>query len=312
MKNLLSVGLIAAFALFLSSCEEAPEAKFSYTIDANDTKMVTFVNETVGATSYIWQFGDGSTSEEESPVHTYDAGGDYLVALVAQNDQGISEPLIKTIVIVGGGGATVALPSINGADAICVAVNNSTYTSTSGFDVEVQLAAAISVFYDQAGSFVDVGAITVDAQPLEKANNNYYSYYGVGTTTFGSPTSWSVAGGGEFSAITKDVSMGFPTMQKITSGDVTTSTDYMLTFAGDIVGADSMIVIISGANNVYQQTIPVSTGSYTIPQADIANLGATETGVVSVSAYKMQSEMFGTKNVYFVNQGNVVQTVKIL
>ena len=112
MKKLLSVGLIAAFALFLSSCEEAPEAKFSYTIDANDTKMVTFVNETVGATSYIWQFGDGSTSEEESPVHTYDAGGDYLVALVAQNDQGISEPLIKTIVIVGGGGATVALPSI--------------------------------------------------------------------------------------------------------------------------------------------------------------------------------------------------------
>ena len=99
MKKLLSVGLIAAFVIFLSSCEEAPEAKFSYTIDASDAKMVTFVNETVGATSYIWQFGDGSTSEEESPVHTYNAGGDYLVALVAQNDQGISEPLIKTIVI---------------------------------------------------------------------------------------------------------------------------------------------------------------------------------------------------------------------
>ena len=48
-----------------------PEARFSY--DAvTFAPTVHFFNESVGATSHEWDFGDGSpTSNEVSPVHTY-------------------------------------------------------------------------------------------------------------------------------------------------------------------------------------------------------------------------------------------------
>ena len=58
----------------------APIAGFSFTIDQG---MVTFVNESEYADQYEWDFGDGQTSSEVSPVHTYAADGDYSVTLKA-------------------------------------------------------------------------------------------------------------------------------------------------------------------------------------------------------------------------------------
>lgn len=42
---------------------------------------VQFTNTTEGAVSYLWAFGDGSTSTEASPLHSYSAGGTYTVTL---------------------------------------------------------------------------------------------------------------------------------------------------------------------------------------------------------------------------------------
>ncbi len=46
-----------------------PVANFSYT---NDGLRVVFTNLSSSATDYKWHFGDGSTSEEMNPVHTYE------------------------------------------------------------------------------------------------------------------------------------------------------------------------------------------------------------------------------------------------
>ena len=42
-----------------------------------------FTNMSVGATSYLWDFGDGQTSTETDPVHTYEISGSYPVTLIA-------------------------------------------------------------------------------------------------------------------------------------------------------------------------------------------------------------------------------------
>lgn len=42
---------------------------------------VTFTDASTGATSWFWEFGDGSTSTEQSPVHTYAFAGAYTVTL---------------------------------------------------------------------------------------------------------------------------------------------------------------------------------------------------------------------------------------
>ena len=51
---------------------------FSTSINQN---TVTFTDQTQGATSWNWDFGDGNTSTQQNPVHTYAATGVYTVTL---------------------------------------------------------------------------------------------------------------------------------------------------------------------------------------------------------------------------------------
>lgn len=44
-------------------------------------KVASFTNNSFEGTSYLWNFGDGSTSTETSPSHTYAAGGIFTVSL---------------------------------------------------------------------------------------------------------------------------------------------------------------------------------------------------------------------------------------
>lgn len=58
-------------------------AEFNYNI--NDL-TVEFINESTGNGESYWDFGDGNTSIEENPVHTYESNGSYLVTLIYSDD----------------------------------------------------------------------------------------------------------------------------------------------------------------------------------------------------------------------------------
>lgn len=64
-----------------------PTAAFSFTING---QTATFTNESVNAVSYLWDFGDGQTSTETNPVHTYSEGGVFVVTLTATSSEGSS------------------------------------------------------------------------------------------------------------------------------------------------------------------------------------------------------------------------------
>jgi gliding motility-associated-like protein len=49
---------------------------------------VNFINQSNGAVSYVWDFGDGTTSTQFNPTHTYNAVGNYTVSLTATNANG--------------------------------------------------------------------------------------------------------------------------------------------------------------------------------------------------------------------------------
>ncbi|MDG1296118.1 MAG: PKD domain-containing protein [Saprospiraceae bacterium] len=65
-----------------------PSASFSSSIDES---TVTFTNASAGADSYTWDFGDGNSSVEENPVHTYASDGIYAVKMTATNANGTAE-----------------------------------------------------------------------------------------------------------------------------------------------------------------------------------------------------------------------------
>jgi PKD repeat protein len=48
---------------------------------------VTFTNKSMNATEYIWDFGDGTTSTEVHPTHTFVVPGTYIIQLTAKNEE---------------------------------------------------------------------------------------------------------------------------------------------------------------------------------------------------------------------------------
>jgi len=83
LKNRSSLFLIAGCLLFLQSC--TPTA--SFLIPQSDPIAATpiqFTNQSKGADQYLWKFGDGASSEEETPNHLYRNSGNYPVTLTVR------------------------------------------------------------------------------------------------------------------------------------------------------------------------------------------------------------------------------------
>ncbi|MEZ4775620.1 MAG: PKD domain-containing protein [Bacteroidia bacterium] len=60
---------------------------------------IQFANNSTGADSYLWTFGDGTTSTATNPTHTYSIPGTYTVSLTATNSAGCSDFSVQTNVI---------------------------------------------------------------------------------------------------------------------------------------------------------------------------------------------------------------------
>lgn len=81
-----------------------PCANFNYTNSNNCTGIVTFSNTTVNAaTSYSWNFGNGTSSTATNPTVTYGAAGNYSVTLTACTN-GSCSSITNTLSILGVGG----------------------------------------------------------------------------------------------------------------------------------------------------------------------------------------------------------------
>ncbi len=74
---------------------QSPEALFTvYPTDViNNTQVVVFTNMSHYGSSYIWDFGDGIISNEESPWHKYDTMGVYRVTLTVRSADGCVDSL---------------------------------------------------------------------------------------------------------------------------------------------------------------------------------------------------------------------------
>ncbi|MBI5915216.1 MAG: PKD domain-containing protein [Bacteroidetes bacterium] len=68
-----------------------PIAKFRYDQDTSDYLSINFTDLSYyEPTTYGWQFGDGSSSNEINPVHTYASDGTYEVCLTVANGYGLN------------------------------------------------------------------------------------------------------------------------------------------------------------------------------------------------------------------------------
>lgn len=90
--------LVALSVLLLSSCAK-PLAKFSLGDDDRKApSTIQFNNDSEKAETYLWDFGDGNTSTEESPEHRYFLSGKYNIKLVAK--KGKKESIMEKELII--------------------------------------------------------------------------------------------------------------------------------------------------------------------------------------------------------------------
>jgi PKD repeat protein len=78
---------------------------------------VQFTDRSTGSpTSWKWDFGDGTTSTEQNPSHTYTKAGQYTVKLTATNDGGSKTATYRKFITVTWNAATTAPIAELGAD----------------------------------------------------------------------------------------------------------------------------------------------------------------------------------------------------
>ena len=66
--------------------EDIPSSDFSYSSDDYSFAFLNMSSDNVN--EILWDFGDGNTSTDENPSHTYDQAGYYTVVLTVSNDCG--------------------------------------------------------------------------------------------------------------------------------------------------------------------------------------------------------------------------------
>ena len=85
-------------AFFSIKVSPKPTAAFTFTpINPVENQATVFINQSLGATIYLWDFGDGDTSIEVNPSHIFNATDIYNVCLNASNDAGCEADTCKPV-----------------------------------------------------------------------------------------------------------------------------------------------------------------------------------------------------------------------
>lgn len=116
--KLLAVGLLLALGAVSCKKEESkiePDPFYSYDIEGFTVK---FDNLSKNATSYKWDFGDGSSSTDESPTHTYPRKGKYVPTLTAVGQNGQSADASTVLYISKGSSVKLDDHSLSDWDTI--------------------------------------------------------------------------------------------------------------------------------------------------------------------------------------------------
>lgn len=121
---------------------------------------VNFNNTTTNGISYVWHFGDGSTSTSTTAAHTYTANGSYTVMLKATGCSNGLDSIIKPAYIV------VNAPSNASASGVSGCANNSFTLSGSG--------SSVIKWYAGSNAIVPIGVGSTFVTPNLSTTTTYY------------------------------------------------------------------------------------------------------------------------------------------
>ncbi|HKL02448.1 MAG TPA: T9SS-dependent M36 family metallopeptidase, partial [Cryomorphaceae bacterium] len=140
----------------------APNAAFSVNTNQTCSGVVQFTDESTDIPqSWLWDFGDGNTSEESNPVHQYAEPGTYTVSLTVTNTLGEDTETITDVIEFGFPDSPVA-DGASGCEGEMVTLSGTTATGEiqwtdsngevigEGDEVVIELGATTSSYFATA------------------------------------------------------------------------------------------------------------------------------------------------------------------
>jgi PKD repeat protein len=251
----------------------APTANFTNSING---LAATFNNTSSNADTYLWNFGDGETSDEANPTHTYAAGGVYTIALTATNECG-SVTINRTINVTAAPTANFTTNSSTGCSPLTVQfTNTSTGNANSinwqfpGGNPSTSTAANPTVVYNTAGIYtvtltVGNGSGTTSASQTINANASP-------TAGFGASVSGATATFSNNSSNATSYSWNFGDSQ------ISTSANPTHTYAADGTYTVTLTATNACGSSTSTQTVVIVTP----PTAGFSASNATGCGPLSV------------------------------
>jgi PKD repeat protein len=115
--------------IMMSGCTKsvpapAPVASFTWTASSTTApSVVSFTNTSTNATTYSWDFGNGSTSNVASPSNTYNSAGSFIVKL--------------TVTGAGGTNSTTQTVNVAAPTALEITVKDNLGNAVSGATVKL-------------------------------------------------------------------------------------------------------------------------------------------------------------------------------
>lgn len=129
---------------------DLPTADFTF--NTTTSGVVNFTNNSGnGASTYVWNFGDGTNSNSSSPQHVYSKNGTYTVELIAYNSSNCTDTTNKEVSITTLGisnmksvaGISMYPNPTHGLTTLRVELTERTDLSVSVYDITGQKAADI-------------------------------------------------------------------------------------------------------------------------------------------------------------------------
>jgi PKD repeat protein len=237
----------------------------------------------INATSWAWSFGDGGTSDEQSPVHTYTVTGNYTVSLRASSDFRMdTETKVGYVSVTGPVTASFAgtpRAVLNGTTVQFTDTSTGNpFTRAWDFgDGTTSSEQNPAHLYHRAGIY---NVSLTAANPLDtdsRQENGYVTVYDPVGASFASPQHFGPA---PLTVRFNDTSSGDPTSWSWTFGDGSTSTEQNPVHIYHNPGTYD--VTLTASNGYYQETttalgcivtvwvgqVPTGAGSPTDTNAD--------------------------------------------
>jgi len=203
---------------------------------------VAFTDASTGSpTAWLWDFGDGGTSGDQNPTHTYSSEGSYDVQLIVSNAYGADTLLEENYITVTGGGSAAPVANFSatptsGDAPLSVAFTDASTGSPTSWDWDFGDGGASTDqnpthVYNSAGTY-DVTLIVANADGADTLTRAGYITVTEGggggevTAAFSaSPSRAYVPLTHRVSVQFTDASTGSPTSWSWDFGDGGTSTD---------------------------------------------------------------------------------------